>query len=335
MPIIQNRRRFLTGLTAISAAGLCRPRTSSAAEAAPETNTVRFAEAIGICIAPQFVAEEMLRADGFTDFRKVTSQAGTVQTEMLARGEVDFGIDFATAYVIPIDAGAPIKVLSGVHVGCYELFAREGINSVLDLKGKNVGVGANLASDPHIFVSAMAAFVGLDAAKDINWVTGEDKPAELFAEGKVDAFLAFPPEAQGLRARNIGHVILNSSLDRPWSQYFCCMLAVNAAYAEKYPAATKRVIRAVLKATDLCVAEPERVARFLVEGGYTTQYDYAVQSMQEIPYMNWREYDPEDTIRFFALRLHEAGMITSSPSKIIAAGTDWRLFNELKRELKT
>ncbi len=130
-------------------------------------------------------------------------------------------------------------------------------------------------------------------------------------------------------------MILNSTLDRPWSQYFCCMLAVNAAYAEKYPAATKRVIRATLKAADLCVAEPERVARFLVDGGYTKQYDYAVQSMQEIPYLNWREFDPEDTIRFFALRLHEAGMITSSPSKIIAAGTDWRLFNELKRELKT
>ena len=254
---------------------------------------------------------------------------------MLARGEVDFGIDFATAYVIPIDGGAPIKVLSGVHVGCYELFAREGINSVLDLKGKNVGVGANLVSDPHIFVSAMAAFVGLDPAKDINWVTGEDRPAELFAEGKIDAFLAFPPEAQDLRARNIGHVILNSTLDRPWSQYFCCMLAVNAAYAEKYPAATKRVIRATLKAADLCVAEPERVARFLVDGGYTKQYDYAVQSMQEIPYLNWREYDPEDTIRFFALRLHEAGMITSSPNEIIAKGTDWRLFNELKRELKS
>jgi NitT/TauT family transport system substrate-binding protein len=329
-----NRRHLLTGMTAFGAAGLIGGPKTSAEEAPLDTTTVRFAEAIGICIAPQFVAEELLRADGF-DFRKVTSQAGLAQTEMLARGEVDFGIDFATAYVIPIDAGAPIKVLSGVHVGCYELFARDGINSVLDLKGKNVGVGTNLVSDPHIFVSAMATFVGLDPAKDINWVTGKDKPVELFAEGKVDAFLAFPPEAQELRARKIGHVILNSTLDRPWSQYFCCMLACNAAYAEKYPAAAKRVIRAVLKAADLCVAEPKRVAQFLVDGGYTKRYDYAVQSLREIPYLNWREYDPEDTIRFFALRLHEAGMITSSPAKIIAEGTDWRMFNELKRELKT
>ena len=56
--------------------------------------------------------------------------------------------------------------------------------------------------------------------------------------------------------------------------------------------------------------------------------------MQEVPYGKWREYDPEDTVRFYALRLHEAGMIKSSPQKIIAQGTDWRFLNELKKELK-
>ena len=29
--------------------------------------------------------------------------------------------------------------------------------------------------------------------------------------------------------------------------------------------------------------------------------------MKEIPYGKWRDYDPEDTLRFYALRLHEAG----------------------------
>jgi NitT/TauT family transport system substrate-binding protein len=48
----------------------------------------------------------------------------------------------------------------------------------------------------------------------------------------------------------------------------------------------------------------------------------------------WRDYDPEDTVRFYALRLHEAGMLKSTPQKIIAQGTDWRFLNELKQELK-
>ena len=92
---------------------------------------------------------------------------------------------------------------------------------------------------------------------------------------------------------------------------------------------------AILKAADLCAAEPGRVAQRLVDGGFTSRYDYALQSMNDIPYGKWRDYDPEDTLRFYSLRLREVGLIESSPQKIIAEGTDWRFLDELKRELKT
>jgi NitT/TauT family transport system substrate-binding protein len=182
----------------------------------------------------------------------------------------------------------------------------------------------------------MAAHVGLDPVKDINWVTtGPNvKPIELFADDKIDAFLGFPPEPQELRARHIGHVIVNSSVDRPWSQYFCCMLAGNREFVRQRPVATKRVLRAILKATDLCVTDPALVARRIVAGGFDPSYDYALQTLHEVPYDKWREFDAEDAIRFYALRLHEIGMIKSSPQKIIAENTDWRFLNEIKRELK-
>jgi NitT/TauT family transport system substrate-binding protein len=160
------------------------------------------------------------------------------------------------------------------------------------------------------------------------------KPLELFAEGQIDAFLGFAPEPQELRARHIGHVIVNSAVDRPWSEYFCCMLTGNRDYVRKYPVATKRVLRAILKAADLCASEPARVARNIVERGFIGQYEYARQTLSELPYDRWREYDAEDTIRFYALRLHEAGLIKSTPNKIITENTDWRFLNEVKRELK-
>ena len=102
----------------------------------------------------------------------------------------------------------------------------------------------------------------------------------------------------------------------------------------EHPVATKRVTRAVLKATDLCAAEPERVAQQLVEGGFTRELRLRAPDADRAPYGLWREYDPEDTMRFYALRMHEGGMITSSPNQLIAEGTDWRFLNELKRELK-
>jgi len=89
-----------------------------------------------------------------------------------------------------------------------------------------------------------------------------------------------------------------------------------------------------MKANEVCALRPDRSAQLLVGKGDTTSYDSAIQTMKEIPYAKWRDYDPVDTLRFYALRLHEAGMIKSSPQKIIAQGTDWRFLNELKKELK-
>jgi NitT/TauT family transport system substrate-binding protein len=332
MSLMQTRRRFLTTLSAVGAAGLIRAPRLFAAEGPLETNTVRL-QSPGLCVAPLYVAEELLRAEGFTDIRYVdVSPRGA--PEPLARGEVDFGPLYASQLVTAIDAGEPITLLAGVMVGCFELFGSESIRGIADLKDKSIGVQA-AGLNVQALLTLMVAQVGLDPVRDIHWVDDPSvKPLELFARGKTDAFLGFPPEPQDLRARHIGHVIVNTAVDRPWSQYFCCMLAGNPEFVRKHPIATKRVLRAILKATDLCATEPARAAQRLVDRGLTSRYDYALQTLSENGYDKWREYDAEDTIRFYALRLREAGFIKSSPQKIIADGTDWRFLEELKRELK-
>jgi NitT/TauT family transport system substrate-binding protein len=128
--------------------------------------------------------------------------------------------------------------------------------------------------------------------------------------------------------------VVNTTTDKPWSQYYCCMLVGNRDFVQNHPIATKRALRAILKAADLCAQQPERAARIVVDRRYTSRYDYALQALKDVSFDAWRTYNPEDTIRFYALRLQEAGMIKSSPQKIIAQGTDWRFLNELKKELK-
>jgi NitT/TauT family transport system substrate-binding protein len=311
------------------AAGLLLAPPSRAAEGALETTTVRIAKIGAICLAPQYVSEELLRAEGFTDIRYV--ETGNLIGPAIGRGEADFSTAFAIDPIQAIDAGAPIVVLAGVHVGCYELFAKPDIRRITELKGKSV------AADSPLLLQLMAAQVGLDPANDIHWVTGTDpsfNPLELFAEGKIDAFLGFPPNPQELRARHIGHVIVSTAVDRPWSQYFCCMLMGTRQYVRNHPVATKRAMRAILKAADLCATDPAWVARTIVDRRFTDRYDYALQTLNDVPYDRWREYDAEDTMRFYALRLHDADLIKSTPQKIIAENTDWRFLNELKRELK-
>jgi NitT/TauT family transport system substrate-binding protein len=55
--------------------------------------------------------------------------------------------------------------------------------------------------------------------------------------------------------------------------------------------------------------------------------------LDDARYGLWRDHDPEDTVRFFALRLHEAGMIKKTPNEVITTFTDWQFLKEIKREL--
>jgi NitT/TauT family transport system substrate-binding protein len=330
-----SRRQFLSGLMLAGTAGLLglHPRPV-AAEPPPETTRLRLVRVPGICVAPEYVAEELLQGEGFTEVHYVEKEGSASKQTALASGEVDLTLQFSGPLLLQMDTGDLVVILAGVHVGCWELFGTERVRTIRDLKGKTIAI-AEVRSAHHVFLASVVAYVGLDPQKDITWVTHPpEKAMQLFAEGQIDAFMALPPHTQELRAKQIGHVVVNSSVDRPWSQYFCCMVAGNREFVRKHPVATKRAVRALLKAADICALEPERTARFLVEKGYVKRYDYALQTMQEVPYDKWREYDPEDTVRFYALRLHEAGMIKSSPQKLIAQGTDWRFLNELKKELK-
>jgi NitT/TauT family transport system substrate-binding protein len=318
------------------AAGLVGAPTALRAEPPPETTTVRLPRLVpASCEAPEYVAEELLRAEGFTDVRYVDGPAGVDTALLMADGKLDFDFNYAATNIAQVEAGVPIVVLAGLHSGCLELIANESVRSITDLRGKRVGMfSAN--SSPHVLIKLMAAYVGLDPVSDIQWI--EDPkvaPIDLFIDGKIDAFLGTPPEPQVLRARTIGHTILNTTVDRPWSDYYCCMIASTADYVGRYPTAAKRVMRALFKAMDACVSKPELAAQQLSSGRLRSQSDYALELLTEVRYDRWREFEPEDTLRFYALRMHEAGMIKSDPNKIIAAGTEWRFFDELKRELKT
>ena len=303
------------------------------AEAPPETTRLRLPQFPSLCVTPQYVAEDLLRAEGFSDIQYVpTSAIGAYRS--LVTGDTHIMMGFVGPAIIEIDTGQPLVMLAGIHPGCYEVFGTEKIRTIADFKGKTIAVQA-IGGGQQIFLSTMLTHVGLDPRKDVQWVA--HPPAEamrLLAEGQVDGYLGFPPEPQELRAKKIGRVIVNTATDRPWSQYFCCLAVAHRDFVRKHPVATKRAIRAILKASEICALEPDRAARALVEKGYEKRYEYALQVMKDVPYGKWRVYNPEDTVRFYALRLHEAGMIKSSPQKILAQGTDWRFLTELKKELK-
>jgi NitT/TauT family transport system substrate-binding protein len=305
------------------------------AEPPPETKKITLFEAdgFGTCIAPQYIAQELLKLEGFTEVRylRYPSETQLEQHDLLATGQIDISLSFPPHDITAIDAGAPLVILASSHSGCVEVVGNNRVKSTLDLKGKTVLTSA-IGSDEYIFISLFAKYVGVNP-QDINWVVHPYlEHLRLFEEGRIDAFFATYPWVSELRKKKIGHALVNTATDRPWSQHACCLIASRKDFVQKHPIALKRALRALLKATDLCVNEPKRVARFLVDKGLAS-YDIAIEMLRELPY-NWREYDPEDAVRFYALRMRELGMIKSTPQTIIAQGTDWRFLKELRRELR-
>ena len=331
-----DRRQFVRDMAvagAVSALGMS--RNVFAAEPPPETTRIRLGLSPAICFAPMFVAGEgLLQAEGLTDIVYMPPDPLGNTAVSVTEGVADFGATDACTLLFNLDKDARFVVLGGVHSGCYELFATDKVRSIRDLKGRSVAI-PGLHSGRHLTLSAMLAHVGLDPRKDVNWVNyPAPESMRLLAEGKIDAFLGFPPEPQELRAKKIGRLIMSMTTDRPWSEHYCCMIIGRRDYVKANPVATKRALRAILKAAAICTSEPERATRMLVERKLTDKYEYALQMMKELPYSRWREYDPANTLRFYALRLHEAGLIKSTPQKLIAQGADFRFLNELKKELK-
>jgi len=327
------RRAFLARAAAVAAVGVVADGAKSD-EGPPETLSVRLPAFPNVsdCQAPLYASRDLLLAEGFTDVSFVDSGTGPDSADWLAHGEIDFDWNFPPAHIRSIDGGAAIRVLAGMHVGCLELIANREIRGVPDLKGRKVGVDM-INGSPHALLRIMAAYVGLDPDEDLSWVTSSD-PVQALADGEIDAFLATPPQPQAARDMRLGHVIVNTSVDRPWSQYFCCMLATSDNYARSYPVATKRVVRAVLKAVDLCITDPPQIAAEAVRGGFAANYDLVLRALRDGRYGVWREYDPEDSLRFYALRMQETGATSMNPQKVIHRGADWSFLNEVKRELK-
>lgn len=335
-----SRREFLGRLAKVSAAaafGMLPEEAASAIEPPPETTRLRIHKGDPACWVPMYVAEPLLRKEGFTDIEYVYANGSEV-AKMCRRGELDLSPGFSVRFMYNLEQQQhPLKIISGLHVGCYALVGSERVRSVRDLKGKTVWAGALKNEGPHLFFTAIVAYVGLDPRTDINYLwVNKDEAMRLFKEGKIDAFISFPPGPHELIAQGYGHLLVDTNIDKPWSQYFCCVVTGQSYFIKENPIATKRALRAILKAVDIVSRDPVLATKTLIAMKVRPEAEYKsiLRVLKEIPWGRWREYNPEDTIRFYALRMRETGMIETAPQEFIDRHTDWRFINQLKKDFR-
>src|SRR5687767_9543818 len=172
------RRRMLQGSLALASgsvlagcANQVAPFFSTTTGGQLETTRIRMYQVSALCVAPQYLASDLLRAEGFTDIQYVQldSTRGTDPIySAFATGDIDLSMAFVGPFIMQVDQGAPVVLLGGVHVGCFEVFGNDSVRAIRDLKGKIVGLGG-IGSAPHLFLASVAAYVGLDPRVDITW----------------------------------------------------------------------------------------------------------------------------------------------------------------------
>ncbi len=268
----QHRRVLMRALAAAGAVGLCgRFASTAVAEPPPETTRIRLPKVPSACLAPQYVAEALLRAEGFDQIEYVGAgmQGGGVPgTQRMGAGEVDIGMNFAAPLVVAIDMGAPIVgARRRAHGLLRAVRQRECAHDQgpQGQDGRDPGprIRRSTCSSPASRPRWASTRTGTSAGSTMPPAEGK----RLLAEGGVDAYLGFPPDPQELRAKKVGRLLLNSAVDRPWSQYFCCMIVANREWADRHPVAARRAVRAILKGSELCAADPELGAKaFLAQG---------------------------------------------------------------------
>jgi len=304
----------------------------------PETTTIRFSKHIlDLQSAPFFLAEQFLPAEGFTDVQYIDAPPfSDIAFKRLAAGEIDIELAYTSSVLAAVDRDDQLVILAGVQSNPFQLFGNDRVQSLRDLKGKRISVFSTDATDSvYGLWAVLLGYVGIDLEHEVEFVvlSAADSVAQV-AAGTIDAWLSAAPYTTFFRTANQGHVFLDALADPPWSQYFGPMVVANRDFVENHPAAAKRALRAILKGADVCAREPERAARYLVDRGFITwDYDLTLDGIHPQTYTAWREFDPEDTVRFNALRLRDAGLVKSAPDELIARATDWRYLDEIKREL--
>lgn len=300
-------------------------------DAPPEVTRIVLPRHYTFCGAPLYVAEPFLREEGFTEVVYELQPSLTRINERMAEGNLDIVQNYVIAHILSIARGDPLTVLGGAHPGCMELFVRPGIEGVEDLDGRVVIVSdGNPQAADNAFLQNTLQFVGIIPSSP-NQILVDASPHRFIA-GTGDAYLAHPPNGETLRALEIGEVLIDTTTDRPWSQYYCCLFAANSNFVERNPIATRRALRALYRAVDRCATEPDAVGEYLAARGFALNIEHAKKIMRHIPWAAWRDYDPEEAIRFYALRLKETGVIDQAPEEIIERGVDWRFLESLRDE---
>jgi NitT/TauT family transport system substrate-binding protein len=325
-------------LASCAPAGVSAPTATAAVPTAAATLPPPETTSIGLtgdaCDSAIYGAERYLREEGFTDIQFTDMPLAAA----FAAGKAQIGRGFPTGFFSAVESGPKVVSLGGLHPGCVEIWAQPGILSLKDLKGRSITVTAKtLANAPYSYMAMAVKQAGVDP-KDVNWVVQADADTlKLYLDGKSDAVFVAANAVPALMKNpaNKGHVIHSQAMEEPWKSTNCCFILASEPWYRANPIAAKRAMRAIYRTADTLPADRSDAAKLATDKGlYGGAAAFAnVRDAANMVPLDWRSYDLEKAIRFYAPLLTDVGVLKASTDDLFKA-VDLKIFTELSTELK-
>jgi NitT/TauT family transport system substrate-binding protein len=300
----------------------------------PETKTIRLN--FSPCDAPLMASEPYLRDEGFTDvqFSDISPQLAS-----LTNGKADIAVPFLATLAAAVDSGKPFIGFGSLHPGCVELWAPQSVAALTDIRGHTVVVNSetpNFIANIFIFLALKNA--GIDPS-EVNFAVQPNADlTQLFLEGKSDLLFQWGTGAVAFHANpaNKGHVVLDQTMDAPWSHEDCCVITTTKEWLHANPVAARRALRAIYRAADRLPKDRADAAKIATDSGLfggTKNVELVRGAANMAPY-DWRKYDLADSMRFHAKLMNSVSLIKLTADDVVAKAIDTRIANELAIELK-
>ena len=248
--------------------------TTAKSESGEDDYVVQIAQGPALCSAPVFIAIiNGYMEDCGVKYEYVNSEN---QWDLMAGGKNDINYGLLPTFVQRIANGYKMKIVGGAHFGCINMVATDasGIQSIKDLKGKNVGIPGGLGSDPAILLQRMLTAYNINIT-DVNLQVFDNADlATALQEGQIEAFVSWDPYATIVSEYEGNHLIFNQSDDEMTKDEYCCVFGFSDTLVEDHPEVAKNYVKALSMACDFISENPVEAAKLCYENGYVADEDY-------------------------------------------------------------
>ena len=248
--------------------------TTAKSESGEDDYVVQIAQGPALCSAPVFIAIiNGYMEDCGVKYEYVNSEN---QWDLMAGGKNDINYGLLPTFVQRIANGYKMKIVGGAHFGCINMVATDasGIQSIKDLKGKNVGIPGGMGSDPAILLQRMLTAYNINIT-DVNLQVFDNADlATALQEGQIEAFVSWDPYATIVSEYEGNHLIFNQSDDEMTKDEYCCVFGFSDTLVEDHPEVAKNYVKDLSMACDFISENPVEAAKLCYENGYVADEDY-------------------------------------------------------------